>query len=336
MKLTRRVTALAIGAGLAASAVAVASGANADAVSANCPTVYTRAVPVHDAATLKKALSGARAGDVIQLASGVYSGNFVSVVPGTASSPVVICGDASAVLDGGTTASGYVLYIKNSPYTQVRGITVTDGQKGVLLDNSSHSVLDQVTVHGTGQEGIHLRRLTTDTVVSNSRIYDTGLVDHEYGEGIYVGSAVNNWCTYTACNPDASDHNVVLNNQIGPGVGAEEVDVKEGTTGGTISGNVFDGTGMDGTGAQSWVDVKGNGWTVTANTGRNTVRHGFTDSFAATGWGNGNVFTLNTEYVNSTGYGVKVATSVSGVLVGMSNVVIGARSGVSNISLANI
>ena len=335
MKLHPLFTATLLSAGVIVASPTVGTAAAAAPVPASCPTAFTRAVPVSNTATLTLALLTARPGDEIQLAPGTYTGNFVSTVPGTSAAPVIICGDAGAILDGATEATGYVLYIRNAPYTDVYGITVTNGSKGVLMDNASHSLLSGITVHAIGQEGVHLRRFTTDTTVRGSTIYDTGQVASQYGEGIYVGSANNNWCTYTNCNPDASDDNSIVNNHIGPGVGAEEVDVKEGTTGGLISGNTFDGTGMDSLGAQSWVDVKGNDWTLTGNTGHNTVRHGFTDSLAYAGWGNGNLFTSNVEYVNSTGYGVKVATGVTGVVVTTSNVVIGARSGVSNIPLTN-
>jgi len=332
VRLPRLTLAAAVSAAGIAGALA-ATTASASAAPTSCPAAYTRAVPVSNTATLQAALLTAQPGDEIQLAPGTYLGNFVSTVPGTATAPVVICGDSNAVLDGATTATGYVLYVKNAPYTDVYGLTVTDGQKGILVDNSTHTLIDDVTVHHIGEEGIHLRRATTYSVIRYSNIYDTGLVAPEYGEGVYVGSANNNWCTYTSCNPDKSDYNNVLHNKIGPGVTAEEIDVKEGTTGGLISGNTFDGSSMATGAAQSWVDVKGNSWTITGNTGRSTLRHGFTDSLAYTGWGNGNVFTLNTEYVNASGYGVKVATGVTKVIVSTTNVVIGAKSGVSNISL---
>jgi hypothetical protein len=301
---------------------------------AACLGTYTRLVSVSTAAALTTALKAAQPGDQIQLAPGSYVGRFVDGIAGTATAPIVICGPSTAIIDGGGLTLGVALSLTNAPYTRVAGITVTDAKKGVMLDNSSHSVLSAITVHGIGQEAVHLRRATSDSVVENSTIFDTGQVDPQYGEGVYVGSASNNWCVDSACGPDQADRNVITGNKIGPGVTAEEIDIKEGTTGGTISGNTFDGSSMvNPGGGQSWVDVKGNGWLITGNTGRYTFRHGFTDSLAVTGWGNDNTFAANTEYVNSTGYGVRVTAGITGVRVLTSNVVVGAASGVANIAL---
>jgi len=44
------------------------------------------------------------------------------------------------------------------------------------------------------------------------------------------------------------------------------MDIKEGTTGGPISGNTF-GAGMSGSWADSWIDLKGNGWVIQNNHG---------------------------------------------------------------------
>lgn len=299
---------------------------------ASCPLVFTRAVDVASAYELRTALSQALPGDEIRLAPGAYVGNFTIGHGGTATAPVVLCGDSDAILDGGVTATGYTLHVWNAPYSVVQGFTVEHGQKALMIDNSTNVTVDDLTVQSTGYEGVVFRHGSSYGVVRNSTITDTGLNAPQYGEGVYVGSADNNWVNGV---PDRTDGVQVLNNHIGPGVTAEEVDVKEGTTGGVVQGNVFDGSGMVSVtaGAQSWVDVKGNNWLVSGNVGRYTIRHGFTDSLAVTGWGNNNVFTANLEYVNAMGYGVKVVTGVKGVKVTTSNVVVGAYYGVSNIKL---
>lgn len=56
---------------------------------------------------------------------------------------------------------------------------------------------------------------------------------------------------------------------------AEEIDIKEGTCCGLISGNTFDGTGMSGENfADSWIDLKGDKWTVENNTGVHSIKDG--------------------------------------------------------------
>ena len=60
----------------------------------------------------------------------------------------------------------------------------------------------------------------------------------------------------------------MLDNHIGPFIAAEPIDVKEGTFTGVIRGNTFDGRGISGqNSADSWIDVKGIGYTIEGNTG---------------------------------------------------------------------
>lgn len=103
---------------------------------------------------------------------------------------------------------------------------------------------------------------------------------------MYVGSAGN--------LADRSDNAQILNNVIGPDVGGESVDIKEGTTGARIVGNTFDGRGLTGANYDdSWVDVKGNGVLVEDNTGVNTTNNGFETHTQQSGWGCGTVFRGN-------------------------------------------
>src|SRR5262249_17508143 len=149
--------------------------------------------------------------------------------------------------------------------------TVTGGQKGVVADGTVGSVIQGLTVSGTGDEAVHLRSFSTDNVVLDNTISDTGHRRDKYGEGVYIGSAVSNWCTYTDCQAERSDRNVVKGNTI-TGTSSEAVDIKEGTTGGFVVDNTFDGAGM--TGADSWVDVKGNNYLVQGNTGTDAPVNG--------------------------------------------------------------
>lgn len=105
-------------------------------------------------------------------------------------------------------------------------------------------------------------------------IHDTGNDGRGMGEGVYVGSANT--------LSDRSDNVQIPGNTIGPDVGGENIDIKEGTTGARIVGNTFDGNGL--TGAHyddSWVDVKGNNLLVENNTGRNTTNDGYQNPYPA-------------------------------------------------------
>ncbi|MFD7731307.1 sheath polysaccharide-degrading enzyme, partial [Kitasatospora phosalacinea] len=86
----------------------------------------------------------------------------------------------------------------------------------------------------------------------------------------------------------------ILNNTIGPNIGGENIDLKEGTTGGLVSGNRFDGNGLTNVNYDdSWVDVKGNGYVIENNTGVRTMNDGYQTHTQQPGWGCGTVFRGN-------------------------------------------
>jgi hypothetical protein len=240
-------------------------------------------VDVSTAAQLRTALTNVRPGTTIRLADGTYTGNFKATTPGTATARIVLTGSSRAVL---TAGGGYGLHLDGASYWTVAGITVTGGQKGIMTDAADGVVIDGVTVHGLDMEGVHFRNSSRNAVLKNSRIHDTGNDGRGMGEGVYVGSA--NTLT------DRSDNALIIDNVIGPDVGGESVDVKEGTTGARIIGNTFDGRGLTGVHYDdSWVDVKGNNVLVEGNRGVNTTNNGFETHSQQSGWGCGTVFRDN-------------------------------------------
>lgn len=240
-------------------------------------------IEVTTAAQLKSALTAARPGDTIQLADGTYTGNFKATTPGTSSARITLTGSSRAVL---TAGGGYGLHLNGASYWTVKGVTVTGGQKGIMADSANGVVIDGVTVHDLDMEGVHFRNSSKNGVLKNSRIYDTGNDGRGMGEGVYVGTANS--------LSDKSDGAQILDNVIGPDVGGESVDVKEGTTGARIVGNTFDGRGLTGANYDdSWVDVKGNDVLVEDNTGVNTTNNGFETHSQQAGWGCGTVFRGN-------------------------------------------
>lgn len=244
-------------------------------------------VNVTDGQTLKAALAAARPGQTIQLADGTYTGNFKITAAGTAAAPITLTGSRNAVLST-SSGGGNVIQLTSSPYWTIRGVTLTHAQKGIMIDASDHVTVDSVEVYATTMEGVHFRTSSSYGVVRDSFIHDTGTSGSGMGEGVYVGTANN--------LGDNSDYVSILDNVIGPNVGGENIDVKEGTTGGLISGNTFDGSGLTGANYDdSWVDVKGNGYTVVGNTGVHTTNDGFQTHSQYDGWGCGTVFRGNSS-----------------------------------------
>lgn len=303
----------------------------------------TRVVPVTSASELTAALANAQPGDDIQLASGTYAGNFSITSSGTASQPIRLTG-TSAILDAGSVDGSPVLKLDHASNWCVSNLGITDGNKGVMANDTTNSVFDHLDVYNIGDEAVHLRSCSSNNIVQNSHIHDTGQRRDSFGEGVYLGNADSNWGVYNFCdlgNPDQSNYNQVLNNTFDH-TAAEAIDAKEGTVGGVISGNSFDGIGMNGNHADSLIDVKGADYNVTNNTvtvsGGSAVVDGFqthvidvrTDE---THSGTGNVFSGNTMNFPAgiSGYGINIGNG-STALVTCDNIATGAALGMSNLA----
>jgi len=282
---------------------------------------------VSTAEELQAALDKAAPGDVISLAPGKYVGEFSTSASGSAESPITLCGTPESILDGDGIKGGYVFHLDHAAHWILFGFAVQNGQKGVMADGTTGSVIRNLTVSGIGDEGIHLRSDSTDNQVLYNSVSNTGLRKPKFGEGIYVGTAESNWCETNDCKPDASDRNLIEGNSIA-NTTSENVDIKEGTTGGILRDNTFNGAGM--VKADSWVDVKGNDWIIDGNTGSGSPGDGFQTHQILDGWGTGNVFQNNVAELSGKGLGfslkpdlenvVRCDNSVSGTGAELSNV----------------
>lgn len=298
---------------------------------ATSPCAASGGVLVRSASKLTSALAKARPGETIRLAPGNYDGDFVAAASGTPTAPITLCGPRSAVLDGGGVSHGYTLYLDHASWWRLAGFTVEGGQKGIITDAADYDLLYGLFVHTIGDEGIHLRDFSSHDTISQCVIQNTGLLVPFYGEGVYVGSAHGNWCRYTACQPDRSNGDVIEDNDISDTT-AENIDIKEGTTGGEIIGNHFDGAGMVSSAATAWVNVKGNDWTVEDNTGVNSIKDGFQVHQVYPGWGIGNFFRANDAQVNGPGYGFFVQNKRLRTVLACDNKVSRAGRGFSTIA----
>lgn len=293
----------------------------------------TRVVTVRTSTELHSALRNAKPGLIISLADGTYRGNFLATASGTSSAPIVLRGTRSAVLDGGSFSTGYALHLEGANHWRLEGFRVTGAKKGVILDHSSFNELRALDIGRTGEEAVHLRAASNDNLVTGCDVHDTGLTSPGFGEGVYVGSAKSHWKDYSSGSPDRSDRNKVIGNRIHDTT-AESIDIKEGTTGGLIQGNTFDGSTISGENyADSWLDLKGNNYRVVSNTGTSAPLDGFQTHVVVEGWGRGNVFSANTLRVNGTGYGINIdEVSSTKNLIACNNIVHSAGKGLSNTS----
>jgi hypothetical protein len=298
-----------------------------------CSTyAHSRSIPVSTSSQLGAALASARPGDLIELRDGRYPGGWVITASGAAGAPIVLCGSKNAVLEGGSFSRD-VLTLRAS-YWIIAGLSLTRGLRGVYTERASHNVLEYLSIWNLGQEAVHWRVFSSHNVIRRSAIQETGRSTPEWGEGVYIGSYRGHWCKSTSCQPDRSDSNAVIENVIGPDVTAESVDAKEGSTGGIIQRNTFNGRGM--VRSQSWVDawveIAGNGYTVSDNQGSASPHDGFQVVVVATGWGNDNLFSRNIAEVGADGFGFRLNSKGSGNRVTCDNVVRAATAGFTNVS----
>jgi hypothetical protein len=303
---------------------------------------------VGSVAEIRNALASATPGTVIQALDGEYEfkPRLVASASGTADAPITLNGSRRVVFRTKNASGDYGLSITGD-YWRVSGITVAHATKGIVLDGSSGTVLDNVEVFDIGDEAVHFRACSSDGVLRNSFIHDTGRNSPQYGEGVYVGSANSNWSTYECTdhiegNPEGDNtERVLIEDNVFEEVTAEGADLKEGTDSGTLRGNAFRRTGTSGqNSADSAVDAKGNNWLIEANSVSETDApwdddgterpSEFADGFQAhsvyTGYGTGNTFRGNSVDGVIPGFGVGLYPA-AGNIVTCDNNAPGAQQG---------
>ena len=305
-------------------------------------------VVVDSVEEIRAALADARPGDVIEVADGEYQfrPRLVASASGEPSSPITLRGSRSAVLQTKNSSGDYGLHVTGDHW-RIEGLTVAHGSKGIVLDGSVGTVIDGVEVFDIGAEAVHFRTCSSDGVLRNSYIHDTGRTHPQYGEGVYVGSANSNWSDFECTDDDEgvpvgdNTERVLVEGNTFEDITAEGADLKEGTDSGTLRGNVFRRVGASGeNSADSAVDAKGNNWVIEANTilepeapwdDDGTTRPSeFEDGLQVhvvhDGYGTGNTFRANTVDGAIPGFGIGLYPG-DGNVVTCDNEAAGARSG---------
>lgn len=266
----------------------------------------TRHVDVSTVEELFIAVRTAQPGDVIAVAPGTYdyttyqgAQKIDTSAEGTAEAPITLTAADPThppVLTGTSQENGYVLQITGD-YWIVDGICLTNSQKGLVLDNSNHTIVRGCEIRNTGSEAVALRDGSSYCLIQGCYIHDSGLVTPGYGEGVYIGSS------YTVTGFDYKcDYNTVDSCTF-RNIAAEHVDVKEYTTGTEIKNCFFYGDGMSGANfAGSFVDIAGNDCYVHDNTGYRNQNPNIVAAFEihdqADGWGYHSRFEDNTLYMD--------------------------------------
>jgi len=276
---------------------------------------------VTTAAQLTTALASATPGTVINLASGTYVGPFTVTVSGTEAAPITLCGPADAIIDG--SGKSRIFHLNGANWWHLTGFQLKNGNKGLGLTNANHNTITNLYIHDTSGASAHINTFSSDNVFDGMKLRNSG------AEGFYVGSAYGNWCTYSGCQPDTSDRNIIKNSDMAL-IDDEPVDIKEGTTGGQVLNNKIDGSGT--AVAKGWVNIKGNGYLISGNIGITIQDDGYSVHRIIQGWGNNNTFVNNSGTLNGPGYGFYVQGGTTGNFIACGQTIIGAGAGYSNVT----
>ena len=275
-------------------------------------------------------INGAEAGDMVELMPGThylspkaagargsssrssskygYSGND-GVAPtsadgatvwkknGKSGKPITICGSTDTILDGSDPKryKGYCLRTAQSSYIRVAGFTVQNCLKGVDIQSTKNSEFMFIKTQNTLAEGMRFRFGSQKNIIQNCTITNTGRLDPGWGEGIYVGTSRKNSINF-GLDPDDCGHNIIRYNTFGPGILSENIDAKEYSNGGLVTGNTFNG--MDSIGSRigsAWVIFRANDWIASDNVGVGLLKKGagFAVANGVKGMGMHNTFSNN-------------------------------------------
>lgn len=216
----------------------------------------------HPFQTISKAINTAEAGDTIQLTSGEYRENIVSMKNGTVNAPITITGPADAIIKGGE--NDRVIEI-NHNYHTLNGFTV-DGLHGSPTEPSGYRdtliytlgkqtqqgveglKVTNMTLKNAGGECLRLRYFVTKAEIAHNTITNCGVhafvfnTGGKNGEGIYIGTSNKQWGDgkNPTNDPDETKDNTVHDNYIDT-QGNECVDIKEGATKNIIEYNTCRG-----------------------------------------------------------------------------------------------
>ena len=116
-------------------------------------------------------MADAHAGDVIDVADGQYTfkPRLEATASGTAAQPITLRGSRKAVLSSKSASGDYGLHVTGDHWV-ITGLTIAHASKGIVLDGSVGTVIDDVEVYDIGDEGVHFRTCSSDgTASSRSR-----------------------------------------------------------------------------------------------------------------------------------------------------------------------
>ena len=182
--------------------------------------------------TLEYATGRMLGGDILYVRGGTYTEVFDLYGPngsaGAYTKVLAYPGETPIFNHSNPSSSGNSLNALN--FYVLGGLTIHDYQTGLYIWGCSNTVVTNLTVYRTGQEGIHVQYDCNNVTVVGNTVYSNGL-DNAFGEGIYCGSGDN------VGQPVDNCHDITISSNIVHDALGEAIEVKGGTYNVTVQGN---------------------------------------------------------------------------------------------------
>ncbi|AGA80398.1 Ig-like domain-containing protein [Echinicola vietnamensis] len=181
-------------------------------------------------------IQNANGGDELVFSPGTYSKVLIQNRQFTENAPLIIKSDGTGeVIFETVTNTGTAFKIINSSYIVLQGVFVRGGLNGIVLEGSDHIMILNNDISGPGQAGIHVHYSCSYVDIIGNHIYNTGLRNSQYGEGIYVGTGNYAYTTF----PDNCENIWIENNELHHCGNGEAINIKGESFHVTVRDNVM-------------------------------------------------------------------------------------------------
>ena len=238
-------------------------------------TAKAETINCSDVDCIKSAMANAQPGDEIIIQPGTYATEgkvqdldsgiwvfYLASVNGTESNPITLRGASSTNLPVLTGSRDGDILLVSGDHWIIKDLEISGNDRGILTHQANYNQFINLTLANFNTEALHLRANSSNNLVQNCTITNTGLEKPDRGEGVYVGTDVSSHGTY----PPFCNNNIIEGCTFGPNITAEAVDIKEQTSGTIVRNCVFTAVGMAGNVNDAFIDLKGSNSFIYENT----------------------------------------------------------------------
>ena len=184
--------------------------------------------------SISRAVQRLEPGGTIEFEPGVYPPTTIDGVFGAPGQPIRLVGGPGVQFQGVSFSQDAGILVQNSGNLEILDMNVSGALWGIYVQNSSGITIRGNTVSDVGQEAIRIKDGSSDIVIDDNSISNTGRrtdVGTPNGEGIYIG-------TGTPGGIDLVDNVIISNNRI-DSVTDEAIDIKRPSTNISIIDNTI-------------------------------------------------------------------------------------------------